>query len=242
LPALRPQAVAARLKAVFLDVGNTLVRDVGFTRKLAEKISTALHIVAGLRVDQESVLEAWAELNEWAEDDVELWDFARVMLLARKLGLTPSVKLAELLYAAVLEAYLEGFEVEPAAPKVVQELKEMGLRVGLLTNVGSYDVVKLRVQKAGMLDHLEVVVASQAFSWRKPSRRIFEVACFLAGVEPEEALHVGDDPQADIAGAKAAGLRAVQVLKYAPEKSPLADAWIYSIEELPGVVREIMSS
>uniref|UniRef100_A0A7J3X5F5 HAD family hydrolase n=1 Tax=Thermofilum pendens TaxID=2269 RepID=A0A7J3X5F5_THEPE len=234
--------MTTRLRAVFLDVGNTLVRDVGFAQKLAEKLSSTLYVVVGLRVDQESVLKAWVELDKWAQSGVELWDLARVMLLARKLGLTPSARLAELLYAAVLEAYLEGFEVEPAASSVIRELKEMGLRVGLLTNVGSYDVVKLRMQKAGVLDYLDVVVASQAFSWRKPSRRIFEVACFLAGVEPVEALHVGDDPQADIAGARAAGLRAVQVLKYAAERSPAADAWIYSIEELPGVVRAIMSS
>jgi len=234
--------VAAVLKAVFLDVGNTLVRDVGFAQKLGKKLSDTLYVAAGLHVSQESVLEAWVELDKWARDDAELWDFARVMFLARRLGLTPSIRLAELLYAAVLEAYLEGFEVEPAAPKVVQELKEMGLRVGLLTNVGSYDIVKLRMQKAGVLDYLDLVVASQAFTWRKPSKRIFEVACFLASVKPEEALHVGDDPQLDIAGAKAAGLRAVQVLKYAAERSPLADAWVYSIEELPGVVRAIMSS
>lgn len=234
--------MAAVLKAVFLDVGNTLVRDVGFAQKLGKKLSDTLYVAAGLHVSQESVLEAWVELDKWARDDAELWDFARVMFLARRLGLTPSIRLAELLYAAVLEAYLEGFEVEPAAPKVVQELKEMGLRVGLLTNVGSYDIVKLRMQKAGVLDYLDLVVASQAFTWRKPSKRIFEVACFLASVKPEEALHVGDDPQLDIAGAKAAGLRAVQVLKYAAERSPLADAWVYSIEELPGVVRAIMSS
>ncbi len=234
--------MAARLRAVFLDVGNTLVRDTGFAQKLAEKLSNALYTVAGLRVDQESLLKVWVELDAWTQGDVELWDLARVMLLARRLGLTPSARLAELLYAAVVEAYLDGFEVEPAAPRVLRELKEMGLRLGLLTNVGSYDVVKLRMQKAGVFDYLDVIVASQAFSWRKPSKKIFETACFLAGVEPEEALHVGDDPQADIAGAKAAGLRAVQVLKYTAERNPLADAWIYSIEELPGVVRAIMSS
>jgi len=51
---------------------------------------------------------------------------------------------------------------------------------------------------------------------------------------------VGGDAQLDIAGAKAAGLRAIQVLKYAREKSQLADAWIESIEELPAAVEKLM--
>jgi putative hydrolase of the HAD superfamily len=51
---------------------------------------------------------------------------------------------------------------------------------------------------------------------------------------------VGDDAQLDIAGAKAAGLRAIQVLKYAREKSQLADAWIESIEELPAAIGKLV--
>ncbi|MEM0087482.1 MAG: HAD hydrolase-like protein, partial [Thermofilum sp.] len=62
----------------------------------------------------------------------------------------------------------------------------------------------------------------------------------LRGVAPAEAVYVGDDAQVDIAGAKAAGLKAVQVLKYAKEKSPLADAWISTLEELPQAVEELL--
>jgi putative hydrolase of the HAD superfamily len=112
------------------------------------------------------------------------------MFLLRGLGLTPTVKLSELVYAAVLEAYLEGFEL---GPSVLQALREMGFKLRLLTNVGSYDPVKLRYEREGLLDLFDVVVASQAFPWRKPSRKIFEAACYLLGVKPAEAVYVGGD-------------------------------------------------
>lgn len=227
------------LRAVLLDVGNTLVHDVGFARVLSEKISAVVETHTGLKVHPQVVAELW-EQAEQLRSCAELWDLARVMLLLRRLGILPGLRLAEQVYAAVLEAYLEGFEVEPSATSVLRALKEMGLRLGILTNVGSYDATKLRLQYSGLLEFVDVVVASQAFPWRKPSREIFEVSCFLLGVTPAEAIYVGDDAQVDIAGAKSAGLRAIQVLKYAKEKSPLADDWVQALEDLPQAVEKLL--
>lgn len=229
----------AGIRAVIFDSGGTLVHDKGFSRVLPEKVSLAVKVLTGLEVSPSRIEELW-ECPEWQREDVELWDLARVMLLLRALGLTPTVRLSELVYAAVLEAYLEGFELEPSAPAVLRELKGAGFKLGVLTNVGSYDLVKLRYRREGLLDLFDAVVASQAFPWRKPSSKIFEVACYLLGVEPAEAVYVGDDAQLDIAGAKAAGLRAIQVLKYTRERSQLADAWIESLEELPAAIERLL--
>jgi putative hydrolase of the HAD superfamily len=46
---------------------------------------------------------------------------------------------------------------------------------------------------------------------RKARRRIFHLAVAMLGIEPAEALYVGDDAEDDIAGAGAAGLRVVDV-------------------------------
>ena len=50
------------------------------------------------------------------------------------------MKLSELMYAAVLEAW----RGSSSNPSVLQALREVGFKLGLLTNVGSYDPVKLR--------------------------------------------------------------------------------------------------
>jgi putative hydrolase of the HAD superfamily len=56
----------------------------------------------------------------------------------------------------------------------------------------------------------DLVVTSAAVGWEKPNPRIYAAALALAG-EPDVAWMVGDNPVADVAGAEAAGLRAVLV-------------------------------
>ncbi len=41
----------------------------------------------------------------------------------------------------------------------------------------------------------------------KPAPQIFHAACARLGLPPDAVLHVGDDPELDVAGARAAGLR-----------------------------------
>jgi HAD superfamily hydrolase (TIGR01509 family) len=50
------------------------------------------------------------------------------------------------------------------------------------------------------------VVTSAGAGARKPDPEIFRRALELAGCAPEEALHVGDTPEEDAAGARAAGI------------------------------------
>ena len=59
-----------------------------------------------------------------------------------------------------------------------------------------------------------VLISFEVFSQdnlgiEKPDPRIFEVAFRKAGCEPCELLHVGDSLESDVAGAKAAGSKAI---------------------------------
>jgi HAD superfamily hydrolase (TIGR01509 family) len=47
----------------------------------------------------------------------------------------------------------------------------------------------------------------------KPDSGIFLRACALAGVPPERALHIGDDPELDLIGARRAGLQGAWLLR-----------------------------
>lgn len=59
------------------------------------------------------------------------------------------------------------------------------------------------------LGHLfDVAVAAHELGVGKPDRRIFQHACDLAGVLPANVLHVGDDIELDVRGAREAGLHA----------------------------------
>ena len=60
-------------------------------------------------------------------------------------------------------------------------------------------------------DELDGVVTSAAVGARKPDPAMFEAALEIAGCSADEALHVGDTPAEDVAGAQAAGIRALLI-------------------------------
>lgn len=77
------------------------------------------------------------------------------------------------------------------------------LLLGTITN-GNADL-----EVVGLAHHFTVSLAASHFGRAKPDPAIFLAACAALGVEPHEAVYVGDDLQLDVAGAQRAGLRAV---------------------------------
>ncbi len=64
-------------------------------------------------------------------------------------------------------------------------------------------------RKAWNTQFFDVTVFSDEVGCRKPDKRIFDLAVKGLGTEPSNTVHVGDNPEADIWGAKQAGMRAV---------------------------------
>jgi putative hydrolase of the HAD superfamily len=89
-------------------------------------------------------------------------------------------------------------------------------------------------------------VASAEIGAAKPDRAIFERALELAGADAREAWHVGDSADADVAGALAAGLRPVLLVRdadaaapvgsTAPDASAAAAPTISSLAALPALI------
>jgi 2-haloalkanoic acid dehalogenase type II len=90
------------------------------------------------------------------------------------------------------------------------------------------------------LDHyFEATLAAREAGMLKPDPRIFEILLDRAGLRAHEAAHVGDDPHADVEGARAAGLLPVwlnrQRAAWALESSAPA-VEIGSLHELPAAL------
>jgi putative hydrolase of the HAD superfamily len=77
----------------------------------------------------------------------------------------------------------------------------------ILTN-GFDDVQAIKLKNASIHTFFREVITSETTGHRKPSKEIFEHAVARAGVHAERCLMVGDNLQADIAGALNAGLHA----------------------------------
>jgi putative hydrolase of the HAD superfamily len=77
------------------------------------------------------------------------------------------------------------------------------------------------LERVGLGDLLDGVVASAVVGHRKPDPAIFAAGLEVAGAAPEEALAVGDTPEEDLAGAEAAGIRALLLDRGQRGQSPL---------------------
>lgn len=84
-------------------------------------------------------------------------------------------------------------------------------RIGLISNTGRSPGVALRqlMEKLGILEFFHATIFSDEAGCRKPDKRIFGLAARELGTEPSNTIHIGDNPEADIWGAKQAGMHAV---------------------------------
>ena len=96
-------------------------------------------------------------------------------------------------------------EVEAA----LTDLKSRGLILGLISNVEqdmNDTLARLKLDS-----WLDLIVTSQDAGAGKPQPQIFREALRQAGVQPEEALYVGDQYRVDVLGARGAGIRGILI-------------------------------
>ncbi|MER3462763.1 MAG: noncanonical pyrimidine nucleotidase, YjjG family, partial [Armatimonadota bacterium] len=82
----------------------------------------------------------------------------------------------------------------------------------VITN-GPADIQWAALRNVGLEREFEAVVVSgdPDVAVRKPNPRIFHLACERLGVPPHETLMIGDHLEADVEGARAAGLQALHL-------------------------------
>ncbi|HEX6391554.1 MAG TPA: HAD-IA family hydrolase, partial [Solirubrobacteraceae bacterium] len=113
----------------------------------------------------------------------------------------------------------------------LRELRALGLRIVVVSNWDQS--LHERLEETGLAPLVDGAVASAEVGAAKPARAIFDHALALAGAPAGAALHAGDSPDADAAGALAAGLRAVLVARDGPAPAPPGVPVIASLAELP---------
>ncbi len=99
------------------------------------------------------------------------------------------------------------------ARDTLARLAGRGIRRGLICDTGFTPgrVVRQLLDRAELLDLLEVAVFSDEAGVPKPDPRVFQHALEQLGVEPHEAAHVGDLRRTDVHGARAMGMQSVRI-------------------------------
>jgi len=227
--------------AVTFDLWDTLIQEFpGGSNEVAKirvrRIAEALESF-GWPQPLAAIEEAYAETgrflsNVWADDrDVTLRDQVEFML-GRVEWRLPS-KLEHGAFSSVEEIYALGMldhrpALLPDAVEVLEGVRATGVRMGLISNTGRTPGTVLRtiMRDHGILEMFDVTTFSDETLVRKPGSEIFMSTLSPLGVEAKDAVHVGDDPRADIDGAKACGMAAVQVRSDKHAGNPAADACV----------------
>lgn len=99
------------------------------------------------------------------------------------------------------------FEPTPGIKEFLGYLKEINMRVGIISNIsfsGEFIRRELETQLPGF--NFEFIIASSDYVYRKPHKRIFELALRKAGLDAGEVWYAGDRFDRDVAGAVNAGM------------------------------------
>lgn len=125
----------------------------------------------------------------------------------------------------------------PRAVETLETLSARGYRVGLISNWD--DRLPQILEGLGLAPLLDPKVISYAVGAEKPDPRIFEAALRAAAVAPEDAVMIGDDDEADVAGPKRIGMHAVQVRRPGQRVNgaPVVDRLDELLDLFPGVGR-----
>jgi len=85
------------------------------------------------------------------------------------------------------------------------------MRLGVVSNGSDDGNARSLLEKGKSLDFFESVLTSAAFGRRKPDPAIFHAALSHFGASPEQSVMIGDNYDADIAGAQAVGMNTIWI-------------------------------
>ena len=154
-------------------------------------------------------------------------------------ALVAEFEITGLTWEFLLEDYVTQFQqhcipfdgMEP----MLYELKRQHYLLGIVTN-GRGKFQRRSVDGLGINKFLDVIVVSEEVQLRKPQPEIFWEAADRLNVQACESIFIGDNPKADVIGAKDAGMKAVWKRSSYQEGPEGADAVIDELGVIPSVV------
>lgn len=202
-------------KAVFFDWYNTLARFHPPREELQEEACRA----HGIEVGREALRRAYLKADDFMtrensrlpiekrpeEERRRFWAEYESMLL-RGAGVEVSPQVALEVFSAIRRRGSDFALFDDVLP-ALGDLKGRGLVLGLLSNLRRD--LEAPISRLGLSPYLDFALSSAEVGFEKPHSALFLEALRRAGVEPAQALHVGDQYHSDVVGARGAGIRAL---------------------------------
>lgn len=235
------------ISALFLDLDETLLDGSGFEetivrtcREIAEWSGLEAH---RLREANGSIFrEYWPEVaDSWTLGGLEgaavtLETWRRTLRACGCHDDSVARRAADLHLRLGRESYRLFEDVRDLLTAAV----ESGLPLALITN-GAADTQRDKLKTLGIEGSFDAIVISGELGIAKPHAYPFEVALTRLALGPARVWHVGDNLATDVAGAKAAFLRAVWINRHGRLRGPSdpePDLEVQSLRNLIGELSE----
>ncbi|MCT9082143.1 HAD family hydrolase [Streptomyces fulvoviolaceus] len=204
------------MTAVLFDFSGTLFRiestESWLRGALAEAelvLGEAELIAAAQALERVGALPGGASPSEPLPDEVagiwEIRDKSAELHRAAYTGLSRQVPLPDpALHDTLYDRHMApaAWQPYPDAAEVLHALRERGIGVGVVSNIG-WDLRPV-FREHGLDPYVDTYVLSYEHGIQKPDPRLFETACAALAADPRDVLMVGDDRRAD-GGAAALG-------------------------------------
>lgn len=236
-----------RPPAVLFDLGGTLVGGSDTREAFMASVASLVEVLRrrGFEVSENEVVRVRLRNRErfnllrrttLREVPGETWMAEDL----RSLGVEPSEDLVAEALRMHCEAILSHRFVYGDVPAPLRELAEAGVAMAVVSNVSIHWLAEETLRRLGLSGLFRSVVTSARVGWRKPHPSMFIKALEALGARISEAVFVGDDPVADIEGAKRLGLKAV-LIERRPQRAPLSVPPDLRINSLNSLVKALLS-
>lgn len=211
-----------RHPVVLLDAGDTLIGPRESFGAVYAKVLAGFGVRVEARDLERGLRACWAELNRSLTPGEDRYgaspggeDAYWLGFVEGTLARTPGAPTDAAFAARALPALRDAFRDAAAwrvfddVPAVLAELRAMGAKLAVVSNWDSR--LPDLLERLDLARWFDTVVVSHLEGMEKPRPELFLRAVARLGGSPGEALHVGDVPELDEAGARAAGIASVLV-------------------------------
>lgn len=240
------------IKAIFLDMDETLCDTKGADRKLQvwieetllvdyfgcinKRIEWAKSFILGIykKFEYHTII---AHAKSSVERDFRI---SLIVYLFNKFDMSCSYENGAKLLNVISEKRMEFFNFFSGVRELLIKLREEYLLIVITNGPVLSQVPKLAaVKMENFVDH--IIIGGEE-PHEKPHPSIFQKALGLAGLNSKEVIHVGDSYEADIVGASSVGIKNVWVNNECSKEHLArgnADFIIKSVLELPAIISKI---
>ena len=195
---------------ILFDYGNTLIHEAGWNTLNGQK-AVFEHIISNPNgataedADNFALQVYEKDLSPSRDECIEINQRQFMQLMYETLGVEfdiPQEEVERLFWFSTSYG-----DIMPKADKLISYINSKGIRSGVISNIGfTGKLLEERINTLLPENKFEFIIASSEYVYRKPHKRIFELAVAKSGLSPDEIWFCGDHTICDVTGSHNAGM------------------------------------